>query len=32
LHGRNGPLVVLQGLFITLHGAVKILHLLGEGA
>ena len=32
LHGRNGPLVVLQGLFVALHGAVKILHLLGEGA
>ena len=32
LHGRDGPLVVLQGLFIALHGAVKILHLLGQGA
>ena len=28
LHGRNRPLVMLQSLFVALHGTVKILHLL----
>lgn len=29
LHSRYRPLVELQGLLVTLHGAVVVLHLLG---
>lgn len=28
LHSGDRPLVVLQGLLVALHGAVKVLHLL----
>jgi hypothetical protein len=31
-HGWHRPLIELQGLLVTLHGAVKVVHLLGEGA
>jgi hypothetical protein len=31
-HGWHRPLVEFQGLLIALHGAVKVVHLLGEGA
>lgn len=32
LHRRHGPLVELQSLFVALHGAIIVLHLLREGA
>lgn len=32
LHSWHRPLVELQGLFVALHGAVVVLHLLREGA
>jgi hypothetical protein len=31
-HGRYRPLVELEGLLITLHGAIKVVHLFGQGA
>lgn len=31
LHGRDRPLIELEGLFVALHSAVVVLHLLREG-
>lgn len=30
VHGGNGGLIVPQGLFISIHGTVKITHQFGE--